>query len=153
MRIIVLSDSHRDFYSLNKAIQSQPSAEIVVFCGDGVDDIETFERTCNDKMVVAVRGNCDFCTEKKYTYELCVEGKNIFVTHGHLFGVKSGYSQIIQQAKSMNVDILLFGHTHEAYTSYTDGMYIMNPGSIGYGGTYGIIDITPKGIVTNIIQL
>lgn len=55
MRIIVLSDSHKDYYSLNRAIQSQPSAEIVIFCGDGVEDIETFERTCNDKMIVAVR--------------------------------------------------------------------------------------------------
>ena len=34
---------------------------------------------------------------------------------------------------------------------YIDGMYVMNPGSChGYGATYGIIDISDKGILTNI---
>ncbi len=53
----------------------------------------------------------------------------------------------------LDTDILLFGHTHVPYTAYDDGMYIMNPGSIGYTGTYGIVDITPSGIMTNIIKL
>lgn len=33
-------------------------------------------------------------------------------------------------------------------------MYVMNPGSIhGYMGSYGIIDIVDKGIITNIVRL
>ena len=39
----------------------------------------------------------------------------------------------------------LFGHTHNQYTEYLDGLYIMNPGSVGMNGDYGVIDITPKG--------
>ena len=36
-------------------------------------------------------------------------------------------------------------------TPLIDGMYVMNPGSChGYGATYGIIDISDKGILTNI---
>ena len=35
MRILVLSDSHGDFFSMKKAIESQPTAEVVVFLGDG----------------------------------------------------------------------------------------------------------------------
>ena len=27
----------------------------------------------------------------------------------------------------------------------------MNPGSLGYGGTYGIVDITPAGVVTSLV--
>ena len=50
-------------------------------------------------------------------------------------------------------DILLHGHTHIPETVYRDGLYIMNPGSLrGSYGSYGIIDITPQGIVTNIID-
>ena len=133
MRIVVVSDSHKDFYSLQKAVLSQPSAEVVVFCGDGDDDMDTLAMTIPDKMIL--------------------EGKKLFITHGHLFGVKSDYSQIINQAHLLETDILLFGHTHVPYTAYDDGMYIMNPGSIGYTGTYGIIDITSSGIMTNIIKL
>ena len=36
----------------------------------------------------------------------------------------------------------------------SDGLYIMNPGSLnGSSGTYGTLDITPAGIVTNIVQI
>ncbi|MFR3419646.1 MAG: metallophosphoesterase family protein [Eubacterium sp.] len=45
--------------------------------------------------------------------------------------------------KRRNADIVLFGHTHNQYTEYLDGLYIMNPGSVGMNGDYGVIDITP----------
>ena len=91
MRIVVVSDSHKDFYSLQKAVLSQSSAEVVVFCGDGNEDMDTLAVTIPDKMIISVRGNCDWCSEKRYSEEITLENKHIFVTHGHLFGVKSGY--------------------------------------------------------------
>lgn len=107
MRIVVVSDSHKDFYSLQKAVLSQSSAEVVVFCGDGNEDMDTLAVTIPDKMIISVRGNCDWCSEKRYSEEITLENKHIFVTHGHLFGVKSGYSQIINQAHLLDTDILL----------------------------------------------
>ena len=41
MRIVVLSDSHGDVSNVNRILMSQSKAEIVFFCGDGEDDIET----------------------------------------------------------------------------------------------------------------
>lgn len=52
--------------------------------------------------------------------------------------------------RERQADLLLFGHTHQPLTDYEDGLYLMNPGSLGYGGTYGYVDITPAGIVTNL---
>lgn len=153
MRIVVVSDSHKDYYSLQQAVISQPTADVVVFCGDGDEDIDTLAMAVPNKTIIAVRGNCDWCSEKRYSEEITLEGKKLFITHGHLFGVKSNYSQIINQAHLLEADILLFGHTHVPYTNYDNGMYIMNPGSIGYTGTYGIVDITKSGIITNIIKL
>lgn len=38
-------------------------------------------------------------------------------------------------------------------TDYDDGLYVMNPGSLrGAYATYGILDITEAGIVTNIVK-
>lgn len=153
MRIVVVSDSHKDYYSLQKAVMSQPTADVVVFCGDGEDDIDTLAMQLPNKTIISVKGNNDWCSEKRYSEEITLEGKRIFITHGHLFGVKSNYSQIISQAHSLDTDILLFGHTHEPYTHYDNGMYILNPGSVAYSGTYGIVDITKAGIVTNIIDI
>ena len=54
---------------------------------------------------------------------------------------------IIDEAKKKGADIVLFGHTHLQYTDYIDGLYVMNPGSVGMFGQYGVIDITDKGDV------
>ena len=35
MRILVVSDTHGDLRTLMKAVNAQPSAEIIVHCGDG----------------------------------------------------------------------------------------------------------------------
>ena len=35
MQILVVSDSHGDFNTLNKLIRTKPKAEVVIFCGDG----------------------------------------------------------------------------------------------------------------------
>ena len=66
-------------------------------------------------------------------------------SYGHPYNVKFGYENIIAEAKRRNADIVLFGHTHNQYTEYIDGLYIMNPGSVGMNGDYGVIDITSKG--------
>ena len=48
----------------------------------------------------------------------------------------------------------LYGHTHTALEDYDDGLYLLNPGALNsWEATYGTVDITPQGIVTNIVKL
>ena len=35
MRILVLSDTHGDFNRMMKAVTEQPTAEVIIHCGDG----------------------------------------------------------------------------------------------------------------------
>ncbi|MCD8026514.1 MAG: metallophosphoesterase [Clostridiales bacterium] len=155
MRILVLSDTHGDLNSAIRAVDSQPTAEIIVHCGDGADQAMYLKDNYRDKMIVAVRGNCDWCSPLPPTETLNVCGKRIFVTHGHLYGVKSGLYNVMSIAGDRKADILLFGHTHIPLCKYEDGLYMLNPGSChGYMASYGYIDITPKGeIVTNTVAL
>lgn len=40
------------------------------------------------------------------------------------------------------------------FTDYEDGLYLMNPGSLsGWQATYGTLDLTEQGIVTNVVTL
>ena len=67
---------------------------------------------------------------------------------------RQGLYNVCCAAREKKADIVLFGHTHQALAEYDDGLYILNPGSLhGSMGTYGIIDITKAGIVTNIVRL
>ena len=37
---------------------------------------------------------------------------------------------IIEEARSRNADIVMFGHTHKPYFSQKDGLTVLNPGSL-----------------------
>lgn len=155
MRILVLSDSHGDTYNITKAVKAQPEAEIIVHCGDGDEQVQFLKETYRDKMIVAVKGNCDLGSMLPVTETFSACGKKFFVTHGHMYNAKMGLYQLVCAAREQQADVLLFGHTHNALSTYDDGLTILNPGSCkGCYGTYGYVDITDKGdIVTNTVPI
>ena len=66
--------------------------------------------------------------------------------------MKYGLYEALSAARRSKADVLLFGHTHVPLAEYRDGVYLLNPGSLnGSFGTYGTLDITSAGIVTNIV--
>ncbi len=154
MRILVVSDSHGDESSLRRALLAQPKAEAVIHLGDGEQEAARARSSFPEKMFLQVRGNCDWGSglPVKGVYE--AEGVRIFYTHGHAYGVKSGLYNAVCAARAEKARVLLFGHTHNALTDYDDGLYILNPGSLsGWRATYGTLDITPQGIVANVVRL
>ena len=154
MRALVISDIHGDYTNLNSILLSQSKAEVVFFLGDGEEDIEKIKHNFPNKMFVMVKGNCDWGSQLPIEQFFTLEGKKIMLTHGHAYDVKLTYNRIINTAKYNDCDVLLFGHTHMPITLYENGLYIMNPGtSCGYSATYGTLDITPQGIVTNIVNI
>ena len=154
MRILVVSDTHRDARALQEAILRQPKADVVIHLGDGEEEAEDMKFAFPEKMFLQVRGNCDWGSALPSVGEITLQNVKIFYTHGNIYNVKYGLYNICQAARERKANILLFGHTHCAMTDFEDGLYIMNPGSLnGYHGTYGIIDLTDAGIVTNILKI
>ncbi len=154
MRILVASDTHGDSGSLRRAILAQPGADIVIHLGDGENDVENVKFSFPNKTFLQVRGNSDWGSSIPDAGEYMAEGRKIFYTHGHNYGVKSGDYTLVSEARSRKADIVLFGHTHNPREDYEDGLYIMNPGRLsGWEPTYGIIDITEQGIVLNVMKL
>ena len=146
MRILVVSDSHGDSFTLSRIIRNHPTAEVVIFLGDGESDIHRCGIHLIDKHVIKVRGNCDFYSELEENVTQVIEGKKFFITHGFLENVKFGIDNLIYKGQSLGADIILYGHTHTPVSKYIDGVYVFNPGSVR-DGNYGFIDITPKGEV------
>lgn len=163
MNILVFSDSHGRADNLSEALRRQiqkPAA--IIFLGDGICDLEVIESY--GVPIYSVSGNCDsrfeaffpnVCDEQLIT--LC--GKRIFITHGHKYHVKSVMSSLLVRAVKLSADIVLFGHTHQAFemTLLCDNdlgiktekpMSVMNPGSIGeYPCCFGNIEIDKDGRV------
>lgn len=153
MKILVFSDTHGDFRLINNAVMRHKNAEVIIHCGDGEEQANTIKKSYPDKMVISVKGNCDWCSNLNATEKISLNGKKIFITHGHLYNVKSGLYNICCAAREENADIVLFGHTHNPVAEYDNGLYILNPGSChGYNATYGCIDVSEAGIITNIMK-
>ncbi len=144
MRILVCSDSHGRRDLLVLAYEQQPTAEILVFCGDGADDAQFFPY--EDKPSYVVRGNWDHKSDWPLWQEFSLMGKKIIVTHGHASDARHGLDELIRTTKERGADLVLFGHTHRPEVLYVDGMTLFNPGSIA-DGNYGFVDITAAGIV------
>lgn len=147
MRLLVLSDSHRDVYSLSAAIRLHPEADVVVFLGDGEKDFmqEQIQLLLRNKKTLCVCGNCDFDSQSPEEQLCILNGKRIFILHGHTKSVKSGLNTLIDTAKKKQADLVLYGHTHCEKTLYADGIHVMCPGSIR-NGSYGLADIGEQGI-------
>lgn len=152
MRILVISDSHGDFYSVMSAIKEQPSARVLFFLGDGEHDLD-FDRPIRDDLFIhKVRGNCDFGSLLPEFVIDEVEGVRIYATHGYVERVKYGKELLEQYAKENKALIALYGHTHIPDTTYSDGIWFVNPGSIRMG-EYAVIDITAGGIMPILMKL
>lgn len=155
MRILVVSDTHGDEYALRQAIEEQPTTRMIIHLGDGVREAEAVQADYPGREFRIVRGNCDWGrSDVPDNGTEFVSGKRLFFTHGYRYDVKMGFYRVVCAARDQKADILLFGHTHIPYADYDDGLYILNPGSLSYGRpTYGFIDITDAGVVTQIKEL
>lgn len=157
MKCLVFSDTHGSLSVMRVALNQHPDAEVVFFLGDGLADAERVARDFTDKAWIAVRGNCDSSPifrdrEILKVDSITLGGVRIVLTHGDLYCVKYSLGVIKGLARREGADIVLFGHTHDPIEQYVSDaekpFYLFNPGSAsGYKGTYGIINITPSGIL------
>lgn len=147
----MVSDSHGDSYAIRQAVAEQPSARIMFYLGDGERDLELIEGTSN-LYIHKVKGNCDFGSSLPAYVIDEVEGQRVYATHGYVERVKYGTSLLRQYAADNKATIALYGHTHIADTTYSDGIWLVNPGSIRMG-EYAVVDITSKGIMPILLKL
>ena len=129
MIVAVVSDTHRKMTYIEKVKKVVQEADILIHLGDNTDDIELLEDGFKGR-VYGVRGNCDI--SKKYPEEqvIDVEGKKIFFTHGHNYGVKSSYTSIYCKGMEIGADVVLFGHTHQTFMEEYRDIIFVNPGSV-----------------------
>ena len=160
MRIVVLSDTHGNYFNLESIILRNTDADWIIHLGDGEHELDNFILS-HQKLapkIIHVAGNCDFDSLSNDVFVLPVLEHKILATHGHLYGVSGSLDRLKNLALTNGCDIVLFGHTHVRYQSNENGLYIMNPGSAslprdGKKPSFGNIDISPAGVVTNIVDV
>lgn len=128
MLIAVVSDTHNYLSILSKVKEEIQQADIVIHLGDVVEDAEYLLEGFRGR-VINVRGNCDFNSTVPSESLEVIEGKRVFITHGHNYNVKQDLLRLKYRAEEVDADIVLYGHTHVANVEYENGILFMNPGS------------------------
>ena len=130
MKILLVSDSHRDVKYLYEVVEKE-NPNIIMYAGDHSSDAYDLNLSF-DIPVYIVRGNCDY---DDYTgvdiEEIQVDelGK-VLLTHGHLFDVKKNMNKIYAMGVEKNANMVIFGHTHIQHLSEFNNILFVNPGAI-----------------------
>lgn len=142
MRILVFSDTHGDISQCIRLVNTLTGINMIIHAGDHAQDAENLAAEFPNIPVRFVRGNCDISSAP---CELIIEAeeKRIFLTHGHLYNVKNefAFETLAEKVKSINCDLGIFGHTHLGYNANLGRFSLLNPGSIRYCSTYGVVEI------------
>ncbi len=144
MKIIIFSDSHKNFNSMHLAMEKEAPIDYIIHLGDVSRDAEDMEHAYPYIPIAAVRGNND-CFDHSLPDDrlFTLGGVKIFITHGHNYGVKYTYAKLLKKAAELGADIAMFGHTHRAYSETYGDVTLFNPGASAK--SYGVLEISDNG--------
>lgn len=117
MRVLIISDTHGRHTAFDRAIMEAGKIDYLVHLGDtegGEDYIEAF---CGCPAYI-LAGNNDFFSRNLREMEIYFGKKKAFMAHGHQYSVSLGVERILDEGRSRNADIVMFGHTHRPYLNF-----------------------------------
>ena len=126
MKIAIVSDTHDNMATFNKAINflNAQKITIILHCGDicNQDTIDEAVKNFNGKMYF-VRGNGDFgLDEVPEKMEIELGGKKVFFNH---------YPEISKAAaETGKYDLAFYGHTHRPWEEKIGNCRLVNPGEL-----------------------
>lgn len=141
MKILVLSDSHGELRHMCAAI-ARERPDFLIHLGDHERDVDRLQQLEPALAMCGVPGNCDYAFAGSNPNHVAeYDGVRVFMTHGHVFGVKSSLLRAELAAREAGASVLAFGHTHQALCEEKNGLWLLNPGSCMGGAvpSYGII--------------
>lgn len=150
MKILIVSDTHRQINGFKKVIDKVAPIDLVVHCGDSEGTEESFARIAGCP-VEMVSGNNDFMSTLPREKEFMIGRYKVWLTHGHKYFVTVEGMTIRREAVARSIDILMYGHTHKPVVEIMPDLIAINPGSLNYPRQEGrrcsfiIMDIDKNG--------
>ncbi|MCR5743175.1 MAG: metallophosphoesterase [Lachnospiraceae bacterium] len=133
MKVMIVSDTHRVHGYLERMIQLNGRPDLLIHLGDVEGCREKIEQIagCPVEMVC---GNCDnaFLDDLPMEKVIYIGSIKILLVHGHMWRVNFTLAGLVDYAKSINADYVMFGHTHKPLIEKDGGLTIINPGSISF---------------------
>ena len=149
LKVLVFSDSHSAL-SFMRTCMEVIKPDAVIHLGDHYDDGEVIRDEYPGTRVYQVPGNCDKYRVPGFVPEILIQpvfGVSMYMTHGHRHGVKMGIGALTRDARLCKCQVALYGHTHvKDCHQEEDGLWVVNPGAAGNGGSAALMEISDKKI-------
>jgi uncharacterized protein len=151
-KVLIVSDSHGSAEVLEAIERLHGNdVDLMIHCGDS----ELSEKDAALVNFNSVKGNCDFYGNFPDDETHMINDVKIFVTHGHLYSVKSTLANLYYKAKEVQADIVCFGHSHILGAEMVDDVLFINPGSIRLPRgrrerTYAILELANQKVLLRI---
>jgi len=159
MIIGILSDTH-SFVIPTPVIERFKTVDLIIHAGD-ICNLQTLKFLKKIAPTKAVQGNMDEAAVKKELplKEIIVcDGLRIGVTHGHLGDSREALKNAISSFKDDKMDVVIFGHSHQAINEQVGTTLYFNPGSPNdvikaKFFSYGLISIEAGKIKAEIVKV
>lgn len=128
LKILLVSDNHGDYESIEKILGDNPACDYYFHCGDAClppEDMKPF---------LVVRGNNEWTPEFPKQHIISIKGHRILLMHGN--GYTFSKKTLVSKAREENCDTVFYGHTHIFNDELVDGIRLINPGSCYYNRDY-----------------
>ena len=126
MKLLVLSDTHRSLGFAYDAIEKE-RPDAVLHLGDHLTDAEELSFACQEPDFYYVPGNCDYAPTVPQSLTLEFDDVRVFMTHGHIYGVKRDLTALAGAAKDAGAQLALFGHTHIQHMEERNDITLFEP--------------------------
>ncbi|MCI9138729.1 metallophosphoesterase [bacterium 1XD42-8] len=131
MKIMIVSDTHRNHDNLKLALEKEKPIDQMIHCGDSEGAEYIIEEIARCPLEI-VLGNNDFFSDLEREKEFQIGKYKVWLTHGHSYGVAIGIERIKEEAIARGVDIVMFGHSHKPLVDISQNIIAVNPGSLSY---------------------
>lgn len=155
IRLVVVADTHSKPHADSHARIAALGPGAIVHAGD-VGDLSVLTDLEQIAPVLAVRGNIDthaFNLPDTMAIDIADAGGmfvRILLLHIAVYGPMLR-AEVSKQARAMEADVVLCGHSHVPFARRDRGLTVFNPGSIGprrFGLpiVFGVVDVTRRGV-------
>ena len=125
----MISDTHGMYWNVDRLYEVEKKPDYILHLGD-VERDQDYISALFHCPVDMVCGNNDFFSSLPGEVTIR-EGKHvIFLTHGHGYSVYNGTERLVNRAKALGADTVIYGHTHCPLVDWRNGVRVVNPGSL-----------------------
>lgn len=131
MRVLIVSDTHGHNNNYFRVLEKEGQMDMVIHCGDAEGSEYLLQEAAGCPLHI-VMGNNDFFSDLPREIETEIGKNRVLITHGHYYCVSTGYELLKDEALSRGFDLVMYGHTHRPVVDESDGIVVLNPGSLTY---------------------